>query len=112
MPAVHRPSSDCLEEILQLIVLVSRGSTRRSILLRCIAHNDSQNPARQHDFKVVLALELSADIAAYLNGFPMVAYRENIFEKLGRWTSRNSFFVLLVLAYLLMRAILLFLIGR
>jgi len=57
-------------------------------------------------------VDLTDDISAYLNGLPMVAYRENIFEKLGRWTSRNSFFVLLVLAYLLMRAILLFLSRR
>lgn len=51
--------------------------------------------------------EMSRDINSYLNGFPVTAYPENIFEKLGRWLSRNSFFVYLLLAYLIMRVLLL-----
>jgi len=54
------------------------------------------------------AQELSRDLSAYTSHLPMLAYRENLFEKIGRWTSRNSFVVLLVFAYLLMRAILYF----
>jgi serine/threonine protein kinase len=54
------------------------------------------------------AEDLSRDIAAYLNGLPMIAYRENVYEKAGRWISRHSFVVLLVLSYLIMRAILYF----
>lgn len=50
---------------------------------------------------------LTKDINSYLNGLPVTAYRENIFERSARWLSRNSFFVYLLLAYLLMRAILL-----
>jgi serine/threonine protein kinase len=50
--------------------------------------------------------ELSLDINAYLNGFSLIAYRENIFEKIARWCSRHSFVLLLILAYLLMRVLL------
>jgi serine/threonine protein kinase len=64
----------------------------------------SEMPEARYDS----AQELSRDISAYLNRMPMVAYRENVFEKIGRWVSRNSFVALLVLAYLVMRAILYF----
>ena len=49
------------------------------------------------------ASELSADIGRLLDAEPVSAYRENAFEKAGRWVSKNRFLVLLVLAYLLMR---------
>jgi len=49
------------------------------------------------------ALELSADIAHLLDAEPVSAYRESAFERVSRWTAKNRFLVLLVLAYLLMR---------
>jgi eukaryotic-like serine/threonine-protein kinase len=49
------------------------------------------------------ALELSADVGRLLDAEPVSAYRENAFEKVNRWVSKNRFLVLLVLAYLLMR---------
>jgi serine/threonine protein kinase len=64
----------------------------------------SEDPAGRYGS----AEELSRDIAAFINGTPMLAYRENVFEKITRWTTRNSFVVLLVLGYLVMRAILYF----
>ena len=54
------------------------------------------------------ASELSADIGRLLDAEPVSAYRENALEKVGRWTSKNRFLVLLVLAYLLMRIFLIF----
>jgi len=47
--------------------------------------------------------ELAADISRYLNGLPVGAYRENIFEKTARFYRRYEFFVLLIAAYLLVR---------
>ena len=47
--------------------------------------------------------ELAAEIALLLDDQPVVAHRENVFEKSTRWISKNRFLVLLVLAYLLMR---------
>jgi serine/threonine protein kinase len=49
------------------------------------------------------AAELCADIVHLLDAEPVSAYRENTFEKVGRWVNKNRFLVLLVLAYLAMR---------
>jgi len=54
------------------------------------------------------ASELSADIGRLLDGEPVSAYRESVFERAGRWVSKNRFLVLLVLAYLLMRIFFIF----
>jgi serine/threonine protein kinase len=47
--------------------------------------------------------ELAADVGRYLDGLPVSAYRENIFERTARLASRNRVAVVLVLAYLFMR---------
>jgi len=49
------------------------------------------------------ASDLSADVGHLLDAEPVSAYRESALEKVSRWTSKNRFLVLLVLAYLLMR---------
>jgi serine/threonine-protein kinase len=54
------------------------------------------------------ATELSADIGRLLDAEPVLAYRENAVERVSRWVGKNRFLVLLVLAYLLMRIILIF----
>ena len=58
------------------------------------------------------AEEIAADIVRFLDGLPVSAYPENIFERIARWTGKNRFIVLLVLAYLLMRLIVFFAAGR
>jgi serine/threonine-protein kinase len=64
--------------------------------------------AREPNDRYASASELSADIGHLLDAEPVSAYRENAFEKTGRWVSKNRFLVLLVLAYLLMRIFLIF----
>ena len=54
------------------------------------------------------AAELSRDIGKLLDAEPVSAYRENVLEKTGRWAGKNRFLILLVLAYLVMRIILIF----
>lgn len=54
------------------------------------------------------ASELSADIGRLLDAEPVSAYRENAIEKASRWAGKNRFLLLLVLAYVLMRIILVF----
>jgi serine/threonine protein kinase len=49
--------------------------------------------------------ELAADVGKYLDGMPVSAYRENIFERAVRLVNRNRVAVGLILAYLLMRVI-------
>jgi serine/threonine protein kinase len=47
--------------------------------------------------------ELAADVGRFLDGMPVSAYRENIFERTTRLVNRNRVTVVLVLAYLFMR---------
>jgi eukaryotic-like serine/threonine-protein kinase len=54
------------------------------------------------------AAELSRDVGRLLDAEPVVAYRESVFEKAGRWAGKNRFLILLVLAYLAMRIIFIF----
>lgn len=51
--------------------------------------------------------ELGKDIARFLDGMPVSAYPENIFQKIGRWGKRYQLAIALVLTYLIVRAILL-----
>jgi serine/threonine protein kinase len=55
---------------------------------------------------------LSGDIARYLDGSKVSAYRENVLEAAVRWIGKNRFVTLLVLAYLIMRVIIFFVTGR
>ena len=47
--------------------------------------------------------ELAADVARFLDGDPVTAYRENVFERATRLANRHRFVVGLLLAYLAMR---------
>jgi serine/threonine protein kinase len=50
--------------------------------------------------------ELATDVAHYLDGLPVSAYPEGPFAPLWRWAAKNSAWLLLVLAYIVMRALL------
>jgi eukaryotic-like serine/threonine-protein kinase len=54
------------------------------------------------------AAHLATDVARLLNDEPVSAYRENWFEKVGRWVSKNRVLLLIVLAYLLVRIFFIF----
>lgn len=56
--------------------------------------------------------ELMADLGRYLDGLPVAAYRESVFEQVGRFVRRHRTPILIVLAYLVMRALLILLLGR
>ena len=56
--------------------------------------------------------DLANDIARYLDGSPVSAYPESVFQKAGRWATRYRVAIGLVLAYLIVRALLLFLPRR
>ena len=49
--------------------------------------------------------ELTGDIAHYLDGLPVSAYPEGPMTRLWRWVVKNSPWLLLILAYLVMRAL-------
>ena len=68
----------------------------------------SKAMAHAPESRYATAAELSADIGHLLDAEPVLAYRENAFEKVSRWVGKNRFLVLLILAYLLMRIFLIF----
>ncbi len=55
---------------------------------------------------------MSADITRFLDGEPVSAYKESLMERTDRWVGKNRFLVFLILAYLLMRVLLLVASGR
>jgi serine/threonine-protein kinase len=56
--------------------------------------------------------DLAADLSLYLGGLPVGAHQEGLFEKMGRFTRRYRVPILLILAYLVMRVILILVLGR
>ncbi len=55
---------------------------------------------------------LASDVSRWLDGQPVSAYRENLLERAGRWLTRNRALVTIVIAYLIMRMIVIFWVGR
>jgi serine/threonine protein kinase len=58
------------------------------------------------------AKQMTADIARYLTGEPVLAYREGLFERAGRIYVRHRTAIVLVAAYLLMRVLFILLARR
>lgn len=56
--------------------------------------------------------ELSNDIAHYLDGLPVSAYPEGPVARLWRWVVKNGAWILLIVAYLVMRALFILWRGR
>jgi serine/threonine protein kinase len=90
-------------------------------MLRAILPSDLPRPlaaicakasaaAKNDRYKSVGAL--ANDISNWLDTEPVSAYRENIIERIGRWITRNRALVTIVLAYLVMRIIVIFWVHR
>jgi serine/threonine protein kinase len=56
--------------------------------------------------------ELSADVSLYMDGLPVTAYSENLFERFGRFYKRHEIAILLITAYLIMRTTIQFFFHR
>jgi eukaryotic-like serine/threonine-protein kinase len=77
--------------------------------LTAIAHKAmAPEPAARY----ATASKLDQDVAHFLDGLPVSAYPENIFQKVARWGSRYQLAIVLVLTYLILRAILLLWLRR
>ncbi|HEY2235210.1 MAG TPA: serine/threonine-protein kinase [Candidatus Angelobacter sp.] len=74
------------------------GSYSRPLRAICAKAMSAEMSARYASVQ-----ELAADVDRYLDGMPVSAYHENIFERSARLVSRNRVAVVLVLAYLFMR---------
>lgn len=64
------------------------------------------------DGRYASAGELADEVARHLDGRPLLAYRENLAERVERWFAKNRALVTIVAAYLLMRAIVFFFVRR
>jgi serine/threonine protein kinase len=80
-------------------MLGAAPSTRRlrAVIEKC--------KAPQPDGRYVNAGELAEELARYRAGLPVSAYKEPAWERFGRWFGRYRTFILLVAAYLVMRAL-------
>jgi len=56
--------------------------------------------------------DLADDVSRWLDGQPVIAYRENILERAGRWLTRNRLLITIITAYLIMRVIVILWIRR
>ncbi|HSO76668.1 MAG TPA: serine/threonine-protein kinase [Blastocatellia bacterium] len=102
--------------------LEARGLTTRKLLPRPRQINPKiaraieavclKAMSNRREDRYASAEDIAGDVVRFLDGQPVSAYRENIVEKAGRWLGKNRFIVLLVIAYLIMRLILFFSMGR
>jgi eukaryotic-like serine/threonine-protein kinase len=72
----------------------------------------SKATAEQRESRYSAVQELGQDVSRYLDGLAVGAHRESIFEKVARFYRRYRFFILLILAYLVMRVVLLLVLKR
>ena len=56
--------------------------------------------------------ELATDVAHFIDGLPLLAYRENPAERVTRWVRRNIALVSIVVAYLVMRVVVYLIVNR
>jgi serine/threonine protein kinase len=87
---------------------VLKGEPARPALTSICAKAMAVEP---HD-RYTAALEMTAEIARYLDGEPVHAHHETLFERAGRLFARHYMWVLLIAAYLIMRTLLLLLLHR
>jgi eukaryotic-like serine/threonine-protein kinase len=95
-----------LGAILQLLIASSMHGTQTAArALTAIARKAMDaDPAGRY----ASASELGQDIARYLDGLPVLAYPENALQTIARWAARYRLAIVLVLTYLVVRALLIF----
>ncbi len=87
---------------------ISSGEPARPALASIRAKATAQRPQDRY----ASALELSAEIARYLDGEPVRAHRETLWERAARLFARHYMWILLIAAYLVMRMLLLLFLRR
>ena len=99
-------ATDARADIFSLgaVLLVMIGENRVPKPVRAIA---AKAMAREPEDRYGGVTELAADITRFLDGEPVAAYRESVGERLVRLARRYRTPLLLVLAYLVMRLVLL-----
>jgi serine/threonine-protein kinase len=83
-----------------------------SNLPRALAAVCAKATAPSQRERYATARDLAGDLSPWLDGQPVTAYRENAAERAGRWLARNRVLVTIVVAYLIMRVIVILWIRR
>jgi serine/threonine protein kinase len=96
-PADQRADIFSLGAILELLAGDAVDKPLRAIAAKAMALDPAHRYADAGD--------LAADVARYLDAQPVSAHRENVFERMARWTRRNVALVAIVIAYIVMRVI-------
>jgi serine/threonine protein kinase len=101
------PSRDARSDVYALgAILKFLGGEDAPRALRAIVERAmASDPSQRYEN----AREVGGDVLRFLDGEPVTAYRENVFEIAGRWLGRHRAIVALLLAYLLMRTLILLL---
>jgi serine/threonine protein kinase len=86
----------------------SKESRLDKSLAAICAKSTAASPAERY----VNVPEMALDVSRYLDGFAVGAHRESVFEKAARIYRRYRFFILLIAAYLAMRALILLFMHR
>lgn len=92
-----------------VLMFLLDNSGRTAKALSAIAGKAMAEDAQQRYGSVE---ELGNDVARYLDGLPVSAYPESPIMRLWRWVVRNRAWILLVAAYLVMRAVFILWRGR
>jgi len=91
----------------RILEIVVRGEPPKPLASICRRATETEPEGRYPG-----PLELSADVAAWLDHMPVSAHRESVGERLVRFGSRNRTLLALVAAYLIMRLMVIFWLGR
>jgi serine/threonine protein kinase len=88
------------------------SSTARGSAPKAVAAIAQKAMAEEPASRYASVSDLAQDVARYLDGAPVSAYPENVFQKAARWATRYRVAIGLVLAYLVVRALLLLWLKR
>ena len=91
-----------------LALLLHRGGPTAKPLVSIIRKATSPDAEMRYSG----ALELADDVARFLDGVPVLAHKETIWERGQRFASRNKVWIALMLTYVVVRAVLFFWLGR
>ena len=86
-----------------ILLFLLQGETTPRALHAIVKRAMDSNVAARY----ATANELAEDVLRFADGEPVTAYRENILERIGRFLTRHRALVAMLLAYLLMRSIIL-----
>jgi len=96
-----------------LLKFVAASSQDRSERLpRALQAICEKATAKEPEQRYESVPEFAADVSRHLDGLPVSAYSENVFEKLARFYKRHQIAILLITAYLVTRFLVLYFFHR